>query len=88
MTYLSNDTAIKLYTEAVTDTPCIYGTVLHMNQPSIHAVNDIEILYGENIVLHNITFAYNYYYSRAGKQITKRYGKLNTCTLPAVFIIC
>ena len=37
-TYLSKDTAIKLYTDAATDTPWIYGTVLHINQPSIHAV--------------------------------------------------
>lgn len=37
MTHLSSDTATRLYTEAATDSPCTYGTVLHISQPSTHA---------------------------------------------------
>lgn len=40
MTHLSTDTAIKLYTDAATDTPCTQGTVLHIHQPSTHAGTD------------------------------------------------
>lgn len=42
LTYLSKDTAIKLYTEAATETPCIYGTVLHINHPRIHAERNLQ----------------------------------------------
>lgn len=38
-TYLSKDTATRLYTDAATDTPCMYGTVLHIHHPNIQAEN-------------------------------------------------
>lgn len=44
VSYLSIDTAHKLYTEAATETPWIYGTTLHITFPRIHAesINTIE----------------------------------------------
>lgn len=33
----SIEMAIKVFTDAETDTPCMYDTVLHMNDPNIHS---------------------------------------------------
>lgn len=29
--------AINVFTDADTETPCIYDTVLHMNEPKVHS---------------------------------------------------
>lgn len=36
---LSNDIAVSVLTDADTDTPCKYDTVLQKNMPKIHAMN-------------------------------------------------
>lgn len=39
----SIDMAIKVFTDAETDTPCIYDTVLQMKVPSVHSVTSVRI---------------------------------------------
>lgn len=43
-TNLSTETAIKLYTDAATETPWTYGTILHIHEPKIHAKTKIKKL--------------------------------------------
>lgn len=43
-THRSMEIAINVFTDADTDTPCIYETVLQMNVPSVHSVNRKIIL--------------------------------------------
>lgn len=41
-TQRSIDIAINVLTDADTDTPCIYDTVLHMNVPNVHSATEME----------------------------------------------
>lgn len=36
-THRSIEMAISVFTDAETDTPCIYDTVLHINVPRVHS---------------------------------------------------
>lgn len=41
-TQRSIEMAISVLTEAETETPCMYDTVLHMNDPRVHSENITE----------------------------------------------
>lgn len=45
--YLSNAIAIRVFTDALTDTPCKNGTALHMKAPNLQPVNirRIKLIY-------------------------------------------
>lgn len=38
----SIEIAINVFTDADTDTPCIYETVLHIKVPSVHSIDMIK----------------------------------------------
>lgn len=38
----SIEIAINVFTDADTETPCIYETVLHINVPSVHSIHSIK----------------------------------------------
>lgn len=42
-THRSIEIAIKVFTEADTDTPCMYDTVLQINDPNLHSEIIIKI---------------------------------------------
>lgn len=39
----SIEMAINVFTDADTETPCIYETVLHINVPSVHSIHKHNI---------------------------------------------